>query len=52
MNQRTIVEKADLTVANLVTNGGHLQEEQVQTFLRMVKDEPTILREARRVSMR
>ena len=52
VTQRQIAAKADLTVQDLVTNGGYLQEEQVQTFLRMVKDEPTILREARRVNMK
>jgi hypothetical protein len=50
--QREIVRKADLTVADLVNNGGYLQPEQVDTFLRMVKDEPTVLREARRVNMK
>ena len=52
ITQRQIAAKADLTVQDLVTNGGYLQTEQVQTFLRMVKDEPTILREARRVNMK
>ncbi len=51
-NQRDIVAKADLTVQDLVNNGGYMQPEQVQTFLRMVKDEPTILRECRRISMK
>lgn len=50
--QRDLVAKADLTVQDLVTNGGYLQPEQVQTFLRMVKDEPTILRECRRINMK
>jgi len=52
MNQRDIARKADLKVQDLIDNGGYLQPEQVQTFLRMVKDEPTILREARRVNMK
>lgn len=50
--QRDIANKADLTVQDLVDNGGYLQTEQVDTFLRMVKDQPTIIREARRVNMR
>ena len=50
--QRDIVNKADLAVGDLVNSGGYLQDEQVQTFLRMVKDEPTILREARRINMK
>ena len=50
--QRDIANKADLTVQDLVTNGGYLQIEQVDTFLRMVKDQPTIIRDARRVNMK
>ena len=50
--QRDIANKADLTVSNLVSNGGYMQQEQVDTFLRMVKDQPTIMREARRVNMK
>lgn len=50
--QRDIVAKADLTVKDLMSNGGYLQQEQVDTFLRLVKDQPTILREARRVNMK
>lgn len=50
--QRDIVAKADLTVQDLVNNGGYMQPEQVQTFLRMVKDEPTMLRECRRINMK
>ena len=52
MTQRDIVQKADLTVKDLMDNGGYLQPEQVQTFLRMVKDQPTILKAARRVNMK
>lgn len=52
VTQREIARKADLTVQDLVSNGGYLQPEQVSTFLRMVKDQPTILREARRVNMK
>lgn len=52
MTQRDIVQKADLTVKDLMDNGGYLQPEQVQTFLRMVKDQPTLLKAARRVNMK
>ena len=51
ITQREMVAKADLVVADLISGGGHLQEEQVQTFLRMVKDQPTLLHDARRVNM-
>lgn len=50
--QRDLVAKADLAVSDLVSNGGYLQTEQVDTFLRMVKDQPTILQSARRVNMK
>lgn len=52
MDQRTIVSKADLAVADLVSTGGYLQLDQVQTFMRMVQNEPTILKQARRVDMK
>jgi hypothetical protein len=51
IKQRELVEKADLVVQDFVDNGGHLQIEQVDTFLRMVKDAPTVLNGARRVTM-
>ncbi len=52
MTQRDIVKKADLAVSDLVSGGGYLQTEQVQTFLRMVKDQPTLLRDCRRINMK
>jgi hypothetical protein len=52
VKQRQLVEKAEVVVQDFMDNGGYLQQEQVDTFLRMVKDQPTILREARRVNMK
>lgn len=52
MDQRKIVEKADLAVADFVNTGGYMQPEQQQTFLRLVTNQPTVLKEARRVGMK
>jgi hypothetical protein len=51
ISQRQLVEKADLVVNDFIANGGYLQLEQVDTFLRLVQDVPTVLTAARRVAM-
>lgn len=51
MNQRQIVEKAMITVADLVSNGGYLNPEQANTFLKDVQDAPTLLNDVRFVRM-
>lgn len=51
MSQRDIVSKTDLAVSNLRDNGGYLNPEQAGAFIRMVQDEPTVLKEARAVPM-
>jgi len=51
MKQRTIVEKADIAVSNLVSDGGYLQPEQANTFIDLVLTEPTILKQCRTVRM-
>jgi HK97 family phage major capsid protein len=48
---KDIIKKADMTVQGLIDNGGYLQEEQVKTFLKMMQDQDTILKGARRVNM-
>lgn len=48
---KEIVSKADLAVADLVSNGGFLQPEQANSFLDMVYDEPTLLKKSRFVKM-
>lgn len=46
-----IVQRADLALADLTSNGGILDAEHQDTFYRNILDEPTILREARGVQM-
>lgn len=48
---KDIVSKADLAVANLISDGGYLQPEQANTFLDMIYDEPTMLKQSRFVKM-
>jgi len=48
---RTILEKADLAVSSLVSNGGYLNSMQANTFIRMMIDQPTILNLVRVVPM-
>jgi hypothetical protein len=48
---RDLLQKADMTIANLVANGGMLQPEDSAVFLRKLIKEPTILRQARVVEM-
>lgn len=51
MNQRQLVDKATLAVSDLVTNGGYLNPEQSDRFLKDVQDAPTLLRDVRFVKM-
>lgn len=46
-----LVRRADLALADLNSNGGILLPEQANTFIDMVLDEPTILRQVRQVRM-
>jgi len=50
-SNRSIVEKADLAVSDLVSDGGYLNPEQATTFIRMLIDQPTLLNEIRVVPM-
>lgn len=50
-DNRTIVEKADLAVSDLVTDGGYLNPIQANTFIRMMINQPTLLKEIRVVPM-
>jgi hypothetical protein len=50
-NNRTLLEKADLALADMSTNGGLLTAEQSNAFIRKLINTPTILREARVVEM-
>jgi hypothetical protein len=48
---KSIIEKADIAVADLVSNGGYLNPIQSDTFIRMVIEQPTLLNEIRVVPM-
>ena len=48
---RTIVERADIAVSNLITDGGYLQPEQANAFIDLVLTQPTILKQCRTVRM-
>lgn len=48
---RDLLQKADMTISDLVQNGGRLQPEDSAVFLRKLIKEPTILRQARVVEM-
>ena len=50
MSQR-MVSKTDISVANLVSNGGYLNPEQSTVFIRKMLDVPTIIQQIRRVQM-
>ena len=51
LSQKSIIEKADLAVSNLIDTGGYLNPMQSDTFVRMLVDQPTILNELRVVPM-
>ena len=46
-----LIQRADLVLANLQTNGGILNPEQADRFIQVLVDEPTILNVARTVTM-
>src|SRR5215831_6599231 len=52
MDNRTILEKADLALSDLTTGGGMLQPAQAQKFLRILINEAVILKQATVVPMR
>lgn len=47
----TILQKADIAVADLQSNGGYLQPEQAAAFIRKLIAEPTVLKSSRLVTM-
>lgn len=51
MSTKNIIEKADLAVSDLVSNGGYLNPTQSNTFLRMVINQPTVVNAIRVVPM-
>jgi hypothetical protein len=52
LDNRTILEKADLALADLTTGGGLLQPAQAQKFMRILINEAVILKQATVVPMR
>ena len=48
---RTVVEKADIAVSNLTSDGGYLNSEQSNRFIDIVINEPTLLNRVRTVRM-
>lgn len=49
--ENQLIQRADLALSQLTANGGLLDAEQTNTFLDLVLDEPTILKQARQVRM-
>lgn len=52
MDNRTILEKADMALSDLTTGGGMLQPAQAQKFLRILINEAVILKQSTVVPMR
>lgn len=50
-NNSEIIKKADMTLADLSTNGGLLEPEQADSFIRKLQIQPTLLQQARTVRM-
>jgi hypothetical protein len=51
VDNKQIIQKATITVGDLDTNGGALNAEQANRFIRTLIQEPTILRQVRTVEM-
>lgn len=50
-SQQSIVDKADIAVSNLVSDGGYLNVEQANRFILKIQKQPTMLNQVRRVTM-
>ena len=51
-SEKALIRKVDLALSDLTTDGGLLNEEQAERFIRTMIEQPTILNEARVVPMR
>lgn len=51
VSPRSIVQKADLAVSDLTSDGGYLNPEQANTFIRTLIEQPTIINQLRVVRM-
>lgn len=49
---KTLLQKADLAVSNLVSDGGYLLPAQAVQFMRVLIDEPTIIKQARVIPLK
>ena len=50
-SNQSLLQKADLAIADLQSNGGELLPEQGASFIRKLILQPTIMRQARTVEM-
>ena len=51
MNNAELIRKADMVVSDLTSNGGYLNPEQSNAFIRKLLAAPTLLAQVRRVTM-
>lgn len=52
IDNKTLLQKADLAVSDLVNDGGYLLPAQAMKFMRVLIDEPTIIKQARVIPMK
>ncbi len=52
MNNRELIQKADLALSDLTSNGGILPAEEALSFVKKVTLAPTILNAARKIGMK
>lgn len=50
MTNKELIQKADMALSDLKANGGYLDPQQGDKFLRMVQDTPTIMKDCRVVT--
>lgn len=50
-SNQSLLQRADLAIADLNANGGLLDAEQANTFIDMVMEQPTVLRQSRIIRM-
>lgn len=50
-DNKSIIEKADIAVSNLISDGGYLNPIQANRFIRMLIDQPTLVNQVRVVPM-
>ncbi len=48
---QALIARADLALADLTANGGMLQPEQANTFIDLILEQPTILKQVRQIRM-